>query len=97
MMQAPDTVLVLLRASVDAIRRRMSLNPHPGSILRTDDVPVVLRRFDEEYADSQIERRFSLDTTDSSPDRTLEDFLRQMRPHLSDIDHLRIASNRPRD
>ena len=30
MMQAPDTVLVLLRASVDAVRRRMSLNPHPG-------------------------------------------------------------------
>jgi hypothetical protein len=60
-------------------------------------VPIVLRRFEEEYADSQIERRFALDTTDTSPDRTLEDFLRQMRPHLSDIDHLRIASNRPRD
>jgi hypothetical protein len=58
-------------------------------------VPIVLRRFEEEYADSQIERRFALDTTDTSPDRTLEDFLRQMRPHLSDIDHLRIASNRP--
>ena len=34
MMQAPDTVLVLLRASVDAVRRRMNLNPHPGSILK---------------------------------------------------------------
>ena len=70
MMQAPDTVLVLLRASAEAVRRRMSLNPHPGSILRTDNVPIVLRRFDEEYADSQIERRFALDTTDTSPDRT---------------------------
>ena len=97
MMQAPDTVLVSLRASVDAVRRRMSLDPHPGSIMRTDDVPIVLRRFEEEYAASQIERRFALDTSDSSPERTLEDFLRQMRPHFTDIDHLRIASNRPSD
>ena len=96
MMQAPDTVLVLLRASVDVIRRRMRLDPHAGSILKSDDVPMVLRRFAEEYADSLIERRFALDTSDSSPERTLEDFLRQMRPHFTGIDHLRIASNGPR-
>lgn len=96
LLQAPDTVLVLLRASVDTVRRRMSQNPHPGSILRTDDVPTVLRRFEEEYADSQIERRFALDTTDSSADETLVDFLWQMRQHLSEMDSLRIAFNFPR-
>ncbi len=97
MMQAPDTVLVLLRASVDVIRRRMRLDPHAGSVLKSDDVPMVLRRFEEEYSDSQIERRFALDTSDSSPDRTFEEFLRQMRPNFTDIDHLRLASNRPQD
>lgn len=97
MMQAPDTVLVLLRASVEAVRRRMHLDPHDGSILKPDDVPIVLRRFEDEYAESQIERRFALDTSDSSPDRTFEEFLRQMRPHFTAIDHLRIGSNRPQD
>ena len=97
MMQAPDTVLVLLRTSANVVRRRMRLDSHAGSILKPDDVPIVLRRFEEEFADSQIERQFALDTTNSSADRTLQDFLRQMRPHFTDIDHLRIASNRPSD
>ena len=91
---APDTVLVLVKASADVIRRRMEESPRPRSILKEQDAELVLRRFQEEYDDSLIGRRFTLDTSDASVDETFQEFLTQMRPHLSQVDHLRIVSHR---
>ena len=92
MLNAPDTVLILLRASREAIVERMRDNPRPGCPLREEDVPLVLERFEEEYTNSLILRRFALDTTDTSPAGTLVAFLRYMKPYLSLVDHLRVAS-----
>ena len=90
MRKAPDTVLVLLKASADAVRARMSEGPHRWNVLQDGDVELVLQRFDEEYTRSGIRRRFTLDTTESTAEETLAEFLRQMEPHLTESDRLAL-------
>ena len=92
MLNAPDTVLILVRASSNTIVQRMRHNPRQGCPLRVEDVTMVTDRFDEEYANSLILRRFALDTTDTSPAGTLDAFVSCVKPYLSQMDHLRIAS-----
>ncbi len=93
MAKAPDTVLVLVKASADVIRRRMRQNPHPRCMLKEADVEWVLNRFQEEYTNSLIRRRFTLDTTSASVEETLQEFLRLMEAHLTPADRLRILSH----
>jgi hypothetical protein len=84
----PDMVLVLMKASPDEIRRRMAAGPHKHSFLRAEDVESVLQRFDEEYADSLIRRKFTIDTSDMTPEQTFDTFMRGIRPHLNVRDRL---------
>ena len=89
---APDTVLVLVRASADVIRRRMRASPRARGILKGDDVEMVLDRFAEEYRDSLLHRRVELDTTAASVEETLDEFRRRVWPNLSPDDLLRIST-----
>ena len=89
---APDTVVVLVKASADVIRQRMRRGHRPRCILKEEDVELVLDRFQEEYADSLIPRRFTLDTTSASVGETVQDFLGQMWQYLSQVDRLRMVS-----
>jgi hypothetical protein len=91
---APDTVLVLVRASADAIIERMRATPRPRTLLKESDVDHVLDRFEEEYDSSLMQRRVSLDTTDAAVEETRTQFLDQIRPHLSQKDLLRLVSHR---
>jgi hypothetical protein len=52
-------------------------------------VEVVLERFEEEYAGSLISRRLRLDTTGAGVAESTQEFLRQIWPHLSQVDRLR--------
>ena len=88
----PDTVIVLVEASADLIRERMHAQPRARGILQEKDVDLVLDRFREEYNNSLIYRRFTLDTTDATPEESLQAFLRQIWPHLSQGDRLRMLS-----
>jgi thymidylate kinase len=88
----PDTVIVLVEASADVIRERMRAKPRAKGILQEKDVDRVLDRFREEYDNSLIYRRFTMDTTDASPEESLQSFLKQMWPHLSQGDRLRMLS-----
>ena len=92
LVQAPDAVLVLVEASPSAIRSRMADAQRPREVLQPQDVEAVLQGFRREYDDSLIRRRFALDTTDASPQETMEDFLHSMRPHLTEWDLLRMAA-----
>ena len=58
---APDTVLVLMKASPEVIRRRMAAHPERKSILQEKDIEFVLKRFDELFTGSLIRRRFTLE------------------------------------
>ena len=90
---ASDTVLVLLKAAPDVIRQRRRENPHPWCLLKEEHVDQVLERFEEEYTRSGIRRRFILDTTDTTVDRTLRDFLLQWNPHLTDSNRQALLSH----
>ena len=89
---APDTVLVLVEADAQTIRKRMATTPARKGPLREEDVPLILQRFREEFDESLLHVKLALDTTDSSPDQTLATLLKEVEPQLSHIDRLRILS-----
>lgn len=86
---APDMVLVLVTADPATVAERMASCPRVRGILKEHDIPFVLDRFREEYGASLIERKFILDTTDATPERTLAQFVERIRPHLSEVDRNR--------
>ena len=83
---APDTVLVLLRASPDAIGKRLRKDRHAHGPLAEADIEAVLQRFEEEFERSRIRRKFALETTACSAQETLQQFMQEMEPHLGDRD-----------
>ena len=88
---APDMVLVLVTADPSAVAQRMAATPRARGILKERDIPFVLDRFQEEFEASLIERKFTLDTSSSTPRRTLTQFVDRIQPHLSEIDRQRMC------
>ena len=86
---APDMILVLVTADPSVVAQRMAKLPRVRGTLKQQDVSLVLDRFREEYEASRIERKFTLDTTDTTPERTLAQFVERIRPHLSEVDRNR--------
>ena len=91
---APDTVLVLVKAGPEIIARRLKDKPKPRNILKPQDIEHVLRRFQEEYDDSLVMNKFSLDTTSAGAGETREAFLDEVWPYLTQEDRLRITTPR---
>lgn len=91
---APETVLVLLKASAEAIRTRMKADRHPRGVLQDTDVEHVLGRFDDEYKRSLIKNKMTLDTTAASPEETMAEFVTKIEPSLTEVDRSRIMMHR---
>jgi thymidylate kinase len=89
---APDTLLVLVKASPEVVVSRMKENPRPRCILKEEDVPEVLNHFEEEFNDSLIRNRIVLDTTGNSPSETFIDFSQQIESKLTPKDHNRLVT-----
>ena len=87
---APDTVLVLLKATPKVIKRRMKESPHTIQVVPEADVEMVLSRFEDEYRDTWIRKRFVLDTSTATVEQTLQEFEDNIKNHLSDADRMRI-------
>jgi hypothetical protein len=85
-MLPPDTILLLLEAEPETIRRRMREAPHPYPIVPPEDVESVSREFAEEYRHSWLERKFRIDTTGMSGEELLAAFRERVVPYLSDRD-----------
>ncbi|MDP6042320.1 MAG: hypothetical protein QGG64_27470 [Candidatus Latescibacteria bacterium] len=81
-----DTILVHLYARAEVIRERMAANLHPHSLVPSEDVPEVLDHFADEFRQSWIGRKFAIDTSDLSPEKLLETFLKESVPHLNSSD-----------
>ena len=96
MERAPDTVLVLIKASPETIAGRMRENPHTQSLVQEKDIEHVLRRFDEEFGRSLIRKKFALDTTSDTVEQTLAGFDERIMPLLSDRDRLRLLVHQAR-
>ena len=89
----PDCVLVLLKASPEIIAKRMQESPHKNGVLKKKDIDYVIQRFDEEYEASLITHKFTLDTSESTVEETLNEFLESMDPFFTETDKLRINSH----
>ena len=87
---APDTVNILVMASPDVIRARMKENPHENAVLNEKDVEYVLQRFQDEYDRSLISSKFSIDTSSSTINESLTEFVENIDPFLSDADRTSI-------
>lgn len=88
---APETVLVLLRASPDIIRRRMKEKPHPRGVLLEKDIESVLDSFQYEFSHTMFEHKFDIDTSTSTMDEILAEFVDKIEPHLTESDRSRMA------
>jgi hypothetical protein len=90
----PDVVLVMMKASPSVVRERMAQERRPGYPVTEDDVEMVLERFQEQYDQSIIFRRFALDTSEVSGEETFESFVAQIDPLISEQDALRILRHK---
>ena len=88
--EAPDTILVLVKAEPGEISRRMKADPHENQVIQESDIDLLLQRFEEEYGRSILSRKFILDTTTATVDETLAEFVENVKPHLSESDRLRM-------
>src|SRR5262249_30487958 len=83
-----DTLLVLLAAKPEVIRRRMREAPHDYAIVPEADIEAVQTQFEEEFRASWIRHKFRIDTSELTPDELLQQFLSASLPHLSVRDTL---------
>ena len=91
--QAHDTVLILQKASPEVIAKRLRETPHKHPVLREQDIEHVLQRFEEEYEQSLLDRKFVLDTTTATVEETLAEFVARIDPFLSQSDRLRMMTH----
>ena len=85
-MHLPDIVMFHVTASDDAIRERMRTDPHEYQIIKEEDVSELKQRFDEEVEKSLLNsggRRVVLDTTDKTPQASLDELLLKSEPLIT--------------
>ncbi len=66
---APETVLVLVKASAEVIAERLRREPRSNGVLKEKDIAYILGRFEEGYANSSLRRKIELDTSSSTAAR----------------------------
>ena len=82
-----------MKADAEVIKSRMDENPHEYQVVQKEDVEYVLERFEEEYANSLIGRRFVLDTSRVSISDTIAEFQEKIEPLLTDQDRSRMLAH----
>ena len=88
---APEVVICHLVASPEVIRRRMKKTPHPYQILHERDVEKIQERVEEEMGYSLISHKMTLDTSTSTIDETMSEFVAKIEPYLTYEDRMRIS------
>jgi hypothetical protein len=105
--RAPNVVLVLLHATPEVIRQRMAapedtrtgprdsepFGPPTARVVQEGDIEHVLERFEEEYRNSLIQNRFTLDTSTATIDETMAEFVKNVVPLLSTEDRQQIEQH----
>ena len=72
-----NAILVHLIASPEVIQRRMETDPHEYSLIKKEDIPMILDSFQQEFDASLIPNKIQIDTSDLAPDELLQTFLNQ--------------------
>ena len=93
----PEMTLVLVKASPEVIARRMHESSHDPSVIQEKDIELVLARFQEEFEASRLKNKIELDTTDSAPEETLAELIKQFDPYFSHSDRVSMLVKRAKD
>ncbi len=72
-----NAILVHLTASPQVIQKRMETDPHEYSLIKKEDIPTLLDRFQQEFDASLIPNKIQIDTSDLTPEALLQTFLSQ--------------------
>jgi len=91
MKEAPDTVLILVKASPAAVLERMKANPMPRCIVTEANYENVLKRFEEEFMHSLIRKKVTIDTTGKTVEESFKELLGLLRGHFTHGDLTRLA------
>jgi hypothetical protein len=83
-----DTLLVLLTAQPEVLRRRMRQDPHDYPIVPESDVEEVQAQFEQEFGASWIQHKLRIDTSALAGDQLLHQFLAASLTHLNTRDAL---------
>ena len=86
---APETILVLLRASPEAIRERMRAAPRPDGVPREEDVEMVIELFEEQYASTELRQKLAIRTSGVTVEESVAEFADRVEPFLTDEDRRR--------
>jgi hypothetical protein len=86
---APHTVSVQVKATPEAIRRRMRESPHEDGLIQDKDIEYVLQRHEEEYERSLIKNKFTIDTSTATVEESLAEFIEKYEPFITDADKTR--------
>ena len=92
--RAPDTVLVLVKASAEVIKKRMSDWPHHNGALQREDIDSVLARFEEEYDASLLPHKIVIDTSSATVEESMAVLVEKLTPLLSEADCNRMEAQR---
>lgn len=87
---APETILILTKATKKTIIERMKNYPHPRQIVNKNDLDLVMERFDQAFDKSDIKQKIILDTGQKTPEETLDEFVTQAQPFFTDRDISRM-------
>jgi len=90
----PKTTLVLMKATPEVVRKRMQAARHPNCIVQDKDVEHILERFEELYVSSSIRRKITLDTTDSTAESTMAEFLVKAESNFTDRQRMQMLAHR---
>ena len=74
----------------------MKENPHTNSLVQNKDVELVLKRFEEEYERSLIKNKFTIDTSISTVEVCVAEFLKKYEPFMTVADRTRILVHKAR-
>ena len=90
----PDAVLIFVHARPEVIRKRMEENPHSYPVVPAGDVEHIMRRFAEEYDNSLIRQKFSLDTSDATVAESVAEFADKIQRYLTEDDLLALGQGK---
>ena len=87
---APETILILVKASPKVIAKRMKKNPHKYPLVPEQDIGEVLQKSEEAYQNSLIRAKITLDTSTATVDETVAEFAEKIQPYLSESELMRL-------
>ena len=83
----------MLKATPEIIKERIKTTPHTRTVLKEEDIQSVIDEFEEEFRSSFIRNKLTIDTSESTIEESLREFVSNIGPFLSDRDRLRIQAN----